>query len=265
MLAQILQEMWVDPEVLEALSEDQRRILFLKMRQEQVRRWTEREEKDEREGRTREHTRSKKGLSKTVRWQLGRDGDVSVSIIGEVDEFRSSKLLQNIHTNSRLQNRDLNNLVDDIHKVSLLTDSDNHQPRSQPSMRMQLSNDSDGSKESEEEPDSGSAEDEPRVPAEDSSDSESGNSTDKDWVLHYSPHRHSNSSNLPQSQPQLSVMERANPRGRGVAVHHEEANPGLGGRVAQLRRAFATSSCVSKPPMPTKPSHLQLVPKPSIR
>lgn len=62
MLAQILEDMWVEPEVLEALSEEQKRILFLKMREEQVRRWREREEKEEREG----------GLAKDVEMKKGR-------------------------------------------------------------------------------------------------------------------------------------------------------------------------------------------------
>lgn len=40
------------------------------------------------------------GYSKHVTWLLGRDGDVRVSVIGELDEFRSSRILQNL-LNSR--------------------------------------------------------------------------------------------------------------------------------------------------------------------
>uniref|UniRef100_A0A3Q4MDW9 Zgc:100829 n=1 Tax=Neolamprologus brichardi TaxID=32507 RepID=A0A3Q4MDW9_NEOBR len=82
MLQQILKDMYIDPEVLEALNEEQKKTLFLKMRQEQVRRWKEREEKLEREGGDAESKRS-------VSWQLGRDGDVAVVVIGEVDELSS--------------------------------------------------------------------------------------------------------------------------------------------------------------------------------
>lgn len=91
MLQQILKDMYIDPEVLEALNEEQKKTLFLKMREEQVRRWKEREEKLEREGEDAESKRAKprKASDKSVSWQLGRDGDVAVIVIGEVDELSS--------------------------------------------------------------------------------------------------------------------------------------------------------------------------------
>lgn len=89
MLQQILKDMYIDPDVLEALNEDQKKTLFLKMRQEQVRRWQEREDKLEREGDTGRRTKPKKVNGKSVSWLLGRDGDVAVIVIGEVDELSS--------------------------------------------------------------------------------------------------------------------------------------------------------------------------------
>lgn len=108
--------MYIDPEVLEALNEDQKKTLFLKMRQEQVRRWQEREDKLEREGDTGRRSKPKKVNGKSVSWLLGRDGDVAVIVIGEVDELSSKficsglgksapSLQSSTHSQSILANR----------------------------------------------------------------------------------------------------------------------------------------------------------------
>ncbi|XP_016098504.1 SH2 domain-containing protein 4A-like [Sinocyclocheilus grahami] len=93
MLQQILADMYIDPDVLEALNEEQKKILFFKMREEQVRRWKEREEKEGKEGIKKEKLQQKKGPCKSVSWLLGSDGDVHVCIIRESDELKSPKLI----------------------------------------------------------------------------------------------------------------------------------------------------------------------------
>ncbi|CAG5992827.1 uncharacterized protein ACNS7B_012346 [Menidia menidia] len=257
MLAKILEDMWVEPEVLEALSEDQKRILFLKMREEQVRRWREREETEEKEGRN--NSRPKKAARKHVSWLLGRDGDVSVRIIGEVDEFRSSKLLQGLMYN-RLHGDNMNGIQTadlqpgrEARQVSFkddiglpLTDAD-EDPAS-PNEHL-----------SREDLDSCSTDDDLKDPAEDS-DSESGGSPDNinDWPLLYRPHLGSYG-NQPL-KAQLSDTEIVSPQDRETQYFAEKSQ--YGGRVAELRKAFtddphSRSPAETKLSIPAKPAHLQ--------
>ncbi|XP_035524679.1 SH2 domain-containing protein 4A [Morone saxatilis] len=270
MLAKILEDMWVEPEVLEALSEEQKRILFLKMREEQVRRWREREEKDEKEGRDNIDTRPKKVYNKHVSWLLGRDGDVSVSVIGEVDEFRSSKLLQSL-MNNRVRSDNMNG----IQTADLLPGREAQQLGFKEDIQLSLADVSDdpaspNSQSSEEDMDSCSADDDLKDPAEDS-DGESGSSTDNhgDWVPLYRPHLSSHS-NLPPLKAQLSDTERTGLQDRGDKTREEgreivcceEKKSEHGGRVAQLRKAFTDDPhskppANTKPPLPAKPAHLQ--------
>lgn len=253
MLAKILEDMWVEPEVLQALSEEQKRILFLKMREEQVRRWRVREETEEREGTDYDSNRPKKADLKHVKWLLGRDGDVSVSVFGEVDELRSSKLLQSL-MNNRVHGDSMNG----IQTVDLLPGREAQRLGFKEDIQLSLtdvSRDPASPHDQWSEEDSCSADDDLKDPAEDS-DSESGNSSDNfgDWSPHRTPF--SDHDNRPPLKAQLSNTE----RDRDI-VCRDEKRSDCGGRVAQLRKAFAGDPCstsaYTKPPLPAKPAHLQ--------
>ncbi|XP_052468269.1 SH2 domain-containing protein 4B-like [Carassius gibelio] len=73
MMQQILQDMYIEPELLSELHEEQKQILFYKIREEQVRRWNERERRDP------SHALKKK----SIQWLLGSDGEVWVWAMGE--------------------------------------------------------------------------------------------------------------------------------------------------------------------------------------
>ncbi|XP_025898784.1 SH2 domain-containing protein 4B [Nothoprocta perdicaria] len=84
MLQQILRDMYIDPELLAELNEDQKQILFYKMREEQLRRWKEREEKARvEETMVRKTARCKQSNGKHVQWLHGKDGEVWVWVMGE--------------------------------------------------------------------------------------------------------------------------------------------------------------------------------------
>ncbi|XP_029369165.1 SH2 domain-containing protein 4A [Echeneis naucrates] len=259
MLAKILEDMWVEPEVLEALSEEQKRILFLKMREEQVRRWREREEREEREGGDKNNARQKKASGKHVRWLLGRDGDVSVSVFGEVEEFKSSKLLQSL-MNNRLPSDNMNG----IQTVDLLPGREARELGFKEKIQLPFADVTDCtmSMSSEEDMDSCSADDDLRDPAEDS-DSESGSSSDNlsDWAPHYRPHFSSHGNQPPLKTP-LSGTRRGDPQDREIMCREEKSVHRS--RVAQLRVVFTddrqnnkTAPAFTKPPIPAKPAHLQ--------
>ncbi|CAM4705242.1 unnamed protein product [Lepidochelys kempii] len=84
MLQQILRDMYIDPELLAELNEEQKHILFYKMREEQLRRWREREDKEQREEAALKRTmRLKQGNDKHVQWLHGSDGEIWVWIMGD--------------------------------------------------------------------------------------------------------------------------------------------------------------------------------------
>uniref|UniRef100_A0A8B9GVQ1 SH2 domain containing 4Ba n=1 Tax=Astyanax mexicanus TaxID=7994 RepID=A0A8B9GVQ1_ASTMX len=76
MMQQILRDMYVQPELLAELNEVQKQILFYKIRQEQVRRWTERESQEDGWERS-------PAPPKCVQWLHGGDGEVWVWVMGE--------------------------------------------------------------------------------------------------------------------------------------------------------------------------------------
>ncbi|XP_018094950.1 SH2 domain-containing protein 4B [Xenopus laevis] len=84
MLQQILRDMYIDPDLLAELNDEQKQILFYKMREEQIRRWTEWDTNlDKEESKMKIKAKFKHNNSKHIQWQCGSDGEVWVWIMGE--------------------------------------------------------------------------------------------------------------------------------------------------------------------------------------
>lgn len=257
MLAKILEELWVDPDVLEALSEEQKRILFVKMREEQVRRWRLREEEEERGSPQSYCSRANKTVkSKQVSWLLGRDGEVSVIVIGETDEFRGCKLLQNI--NNRLLGENLNGI-----QTAQSPGNQSQEPR--------LKEEEERAADDAPSPPLSSSEEDMDLKESDCSDSDAA-----DWappLYRTHPRLHGNGPGT--SNTTLRGEGPGEQRDRDLAASLELKPVSGGGRVAELRKAFASespapsssssapSSC-SKPAVPVKPLHLQRQTAPCI-
>ncbi|KAI5623289.1 SH2 domain-containing protein 4B-like [Silurus asotus] len=77
MMQQILQDMYIEHKLLQELNEEQKQILFYKIREEQVRRWNERESRD-----PSPNVRKRSGR-RGIQWLLGSDSEVWVWVMGE--------------------------------------------------------------------------------------------------------------------------------------------------------------------------------------
>ncbi|GAB6032730.1 hypothetical protein CHUAL_011600 [Chamberlinius hualienensis] len=87
MLQQILESMYIDPELLAHLSEEDRNVLLHKMRVEQVRRWKEWENQVEEEEKARKKPKlPPKPGSKRVKFLLGNDGNPWTWVIDDDTE-----------------------------------------------------------------------------------------------------------------------------------------------------------------------------------
>lgn len=86
MLQQILRDMYIDPEILAELDEEQKQTLFCKMREEQVRRWKIWNEKL---GNASQNTTQSKNNKKQVSFREGSDGEPWVWVMGEHKDDKS--------------------------------------------------------------------------------------------------------------------------------------------------------------------------------
>ncbi|GAA6092742.1 SH2 domain-containing protein 4A [Tachysurus ichikawai] len=253
MLQQILTNMYVDPDILEALNEEQKKTLFLKMREEQVRRWKEREEKEEKEGRM-EKSRPRKATFKKVSWLLGRDGDVHVCVIGETDE--SKVLLSELRERKENNFNSTNRPQTAEHLKSTLDVRGNQNESNKPGIKLLLSK-AEAMNHSNTLPDiknynNSRCTEELKNRKDDSSN-----------LITLKSYRTDGEPSVVAKPNQFSFQKHSVEREsqeRGLANEQGLSSP-FGGRVAQLRMNFNTPNnripipC-TKPPIPTKPAHL---------
>ncbi|KAM8924866.1 SH2 domain-containing protein 4B [Pelodytes ibericus] len=84
MLQQILRDMYIDPDLLAELNEEQKQILFYKMREQQIKRWSEWDANlNKEESKMKIKAKFQHNNSKHIQWLRGADDDVWVWIMGE--------------------------------------------------------------------------------------------------------------------------------------------------------------------------------------
>ncbi|XP_076836696.1 uncharacterized protein LOC143482261 [Brachyhypopomus gauderio] len=321
MLQQILKDMYIEPEVLGALNEEQKRTLFLKMRQEQVRRWEEHEEKLEKEQSCK--PKAKTAPNKSVSWQLGRDGDVQVLVIGEVEEFKTSKIFCSGFGGRKAADH-LNHSCEQVSSLKSnlanrtpteQSGRENLPPKASPGVQLNLKENSEEVR-TQPPPQVSVCEQKPASPVESVREAEeeaagSGDATKDSAPSSFVSHRPHQRvfpkiTSVLQSLAPRDVQDKANPLSvttrlhpnqppepntakgrdfrvtaaskRALSVEEESAVGGNScsgrGRVAELMKTFSvtcdsapsqTPPRTNKPPVPIKPSHLQLRPSPKLR
>lgn len=96
MLQQILRDLYIDPDILSGLDEEQKQILFCKMREEQIRRWTLWDQKVTEENPITPPPQMKSNNRKSVSFMEGVDGAPWVWVMGEHENDLSIEdILQN--------------------------------------------------------------------------------------------------------------------------------------------------------------------------
>uniref|UniRef100_A0A3B4ENU4 SH2 domain containing 4A n=1 Tax=Pygocentrus nattereri TaxID=42514 RepID=A0A3B4ENU4_PYGNA len=271
MLQQILADMYIDPDILEALNEEQKKTLFLKMREEQVRRWKEREEKEGKEGR-KEKPKPKKGPCKSVSWLLGRDGDVHVCVIGEMEETKSPKhILSELREQNRTNSSKANRYCRPHWCTASLTHSSYFGAFVLLYLQKAVEMKSSGSVPNIRKQDSDSDSLDDQKDPENNSDSSNSVTNHNSDLANSQPHRTDRDMSMIERLNQLNLQRNATeqrsvktepcPQDTSTEEKGKSEHSSYGGRVAQLRKNFntpnaKTTSPCAKPPIPTKPAHL---------
>uniref|UniRef100_A0A158PC40 PP25 n=1 Tax=Angiostrongylus cantonensis TaxID=6313 RepID=A0A158PC40_ANGCA len=113
---------YVDRELLDALDDAQKQLLFCQMRAEQVRKWQANEERLEREG------APKKSNKKGIKWLTGADGEVWVWVMGDHPLDKSIEEILEEEARLEAHSRAIRELSDAKDNAASVLNSDAKEP-----------------------------------------------------------------------------------------------------------------------------------------